>query len=69
MLKYKTIKAFGNLRIQDGVKYTGYIVGDGKSRVFCPADVSKEEAESFFNEMCSIDRTLGTEPVCLVLYR
>lgn len=69
MLKYRTIKAFGNLQIQNGVKYTAYIVGDGKSRVFCPSDVGKEEAESFFNEMCSPDRSIGSEPVCVVLYR
>ena len=59
--------AFANFQKPKGVKYTAYIVGDSKSRVFCPANVTKEEAEQFFAEFCLQDDSAGSEPICLVL--
>ena len=40
--KYSFVDLFGNaLLVSIDVKYIGYIVGDGKSRVFCPSDVTQ----------------------------
>lgn len=67
MLKYRTIKAFGDLKIVDGVKYTAFIVGDGRSRVICPAGTTQEVAESYFNEVYAVDPTVMVDPICIVV--
>ena len=68
MKRAKFADFFGNpLLVPDGVTYAGYIVGDGRSRVFCPSDVSHEEAEQFYQDACLLDSSLSDEPVCLVM--
>lgn len=47
--KYRFVDLFGNpLLVPNDVKYIGHIVGDGKSRVFCPSGVTQQEAELFY---------------------
>ena len=66
--KYRFVDLFGNaLLVPSDVKYIGYIVGDGESRVFCPSDVSHLEAELFYENACKIDTSLCNEPVCIVM--
>ena len=66
--KYRFVGLFGNaLLVLSDVKYIGYIVGDGKSRVFCPSDVSHLEAALFYQNVCKIDTSLCNQPVCIVM--
>lgn len=66
--KYRFVDLFGNpLLVPSDVKYIGHIVGDGKSRVFCPSDVSQVEAELVYQNACKMDSSLRDEPVCIVM--
>lgn len=66
--KYRFVDLFGNpLLVPTDVKYIGHIVGDGKSRVFCPSGVTQQEAEMFYQDACKMDATLCNVPVCIVM--
>ena len=65
----KKRKAFG-YEIPADVKYTAYIVGDGRSRVFCPESVTQEQAEGYYQMQCGVDGMQGVpdnEPTCIFL--
>lgn len=66
--KYRFVDLFGNpMLVPSDVKYIGHIVGDGKSRVFCPSGVTQQEAELFYQNACKMDSSLRDEPVCIVM--
>ena len=66
--KYRFVDLFGNpLLVPNDVKYIGHIVGDGKSRVFCPSGVTQQEAELFYQNACKMDSSLRDEHVCIVM--
>ena len=62
----KTV-SFGNIEIPTDVKYTAYVVGDGRSRVFCPIEMTYQEAELKFLNFVMVDPTVLVNPVCLVV--